>query len=201
MSENEPKPQRGRPRTMSPEDVLEVAVTAYWHEGPEVSVNAICQRAGISKPSLYRDFGGEDGLTLAALESYAGMIQSQLRGLLSSELSFAGKLEALIAFTSEDPRNEHGCLFVKMRAARLELGPRTQAKVAEIEAGTLEIYTRFFRASREKGEWPGSILPDFAAQYLHAQMGLGASQRALGTQPALVRKLLECALSVLGLSS
>lgn len=182
---------------MSPEDLLQVAVRSYWHEGPEVSVNAICERAGVSKPSLYREFGSEDGLTLAALESYAGMVQSQMRGLLSSGLSFAEKIEAIIAFASEDPRNEHGCLFVKMRAARLDLGSRTQAKVAEIEAATLEIYTRFFQDSRKKGEWSGSITPGFAAQYLHAQIGLAVSQRALGAEPAMVRPLLECALSVL----
>lgn len=183
---------------MKPEDLLKVAVDAYWHEGPEVSVNAICQRAGVSKPSLYREFGGEDGLTLAALESYAGRVQSDLQVLLSSGLSFAGKLEALIVFASEDPRNEHGCLFVKMRAARLDLGPKTQARVAEIEAGTLGIYARFFRESRERVEWPGSIEPDFAARYLHAQIGLAVSQRAIGIPPAEVRKLLECSLSVLG---
>jgi AcrR family transcriptional regulator len=117
---------------MSPEALLQVAVKAYWHEGPEVSINAICERAGVSKPSLYREFGGEDGLTLAALESYSDVVQRQLRGLLSSELSFAGKLEALITVMSEDPSCEHGCLFVKMRAARLELGPKTQAKVDEM---------------------------------------------------------------------
>ncbi len=182
---------------MSPEDLLQVAVAAYWHEGPEVSVNAICQRAGVSKPSLYREFGGEDGLTLAALESYAGMIQGQLQEVLSSKLSFAGKLEALIAFTAEDPRNEHGCLFVKMRAARQDLGPRTQAKVTEIEAGTVEIYTRFFRDGRKNGEWPGSIAPGFAAQYLHAQIGLAASQRAIGMEAATVKPLLQYALSIL----
>ena len=197
MPKNQSKPPRGRPRTMIPQDLLEVAVTAYWQEGPEVSVNAICKRAGISKPSLYREFGSEDGLTLAALDSYAGRVRSQLQELLASDLSFPGKLEALIAFASEDPRNAHGCMFVKMRAARLDLGPKTQSKVAEIEAATLEIYTRFFRDSRKKGEWPGSITPRFAAQYLHAQIGLAVSQRALGAEPATVRPLLECALSVL----
>jgi len=197
MPEDESKLPRGRPRTMSPEDLLQVAMKAYWHEGPEVSVNAICQRAGVSKPSLYREFGGEDGLTLAALESYTRMVQSQLQALLSSDLSFTGKLEALITVMSEDPSCEHGCLFVKMRAARLDLGPKTQAKVAEIEAATVEIYTRFFRDSRKKGEWPGSITPKFAAQYLHAQIGLAMSQRAFGTEPAVVRKIMECALSVL----
>jgi len=197
MSKSESKLHRGRPRTMNAEDVLQVAMKAYWHEGPEVSVNAVCQRAGVSKPSLYREFGSEDGLTMTALAHYAGIVLSQLRDLLSSGQSFADKLEALITFASEDPRNEHGCLFVKMRAARLHLGPKTQAKVAEVDAVTVELYARFFRESREKGEWPGSVPPDFAAQYLHAQIGLAVSQRALGAEPAIVRPLLDYALSVL----
>ena len=182
---------------MNPEDVLQVAMRAYWHEGPEVSVNAVCQRAGVSKPSLYREFGSEDGLTAAALEQYASIVLSQRCDLLLSGQSFFDKLEALITYASEDPRNEHGCLFVKMRASRLRLGPKTQAQVAEIEAAAIKLYARFFRESRESGEWTGNISPDFAAQYLHAQIGLAVSQRALGTETAIVRPLLEYALSVL----
>jgi len=197
MRATKPKLPRGRPRTMSPEEVLRVATDAFWHEGPGVSVNAICQRAGVAKPSLYREFGSEDGLTLASLAHYADMVQSQVEGLLSSDLSFAAKLEALIAFISEDPRYEHGCLFVKMRAARLDLGPKTQAKVAEIDAAMVETYTRFFRSSRRSGQWLGRMAPNFAAQYLHAQIGLAASQRALGVKPATVKLCLQYALSAL----
>lgn len=140
---------------MRPEAVLQVATEAYWHEGPGVSLNAICQRAGVAKPSLYREFGSEDGLTLAALDHYAGLVQSQVKGLLSSELSFTAKLEALIVFMSEDARYEHGCLFVKMRGAQLDLGPKTRAKVAEIEAATVEIFTRFFSEQPEEGRMDG----------------------------------------------
>jgi AcrR family transcriptional regulator len=123
-----------------------------------VSVNAICQRAGVSKPSLYREFGSEDGLTAAALENYAGMVRGQLLALLSSELAFTAKLEALIAFASEDPRNEHGCLFVKMGAARLDLGPKTRAKIAGIEAAMLEIYAKFFRKTMQTASGQASWL-------------------------------------------
>jgi AcrR family transcriptional regulator len=182
---------------MNPEDVLQVAMRAYWHEGPEVSVNAVCRRAGVSKPSLYREFGSEDGLSASALEQYASIVLGQRRDLLLSGQSFFDKLDALITYASEDPRNEHGCLFFKMRAVRLHLGLKTQAKVAEIEAEAIKLYARFFRESRERGEWLGNISPDFAAQYLHAQMGLAVSQRALGTETAIVRPLLEYALSVL----
>lgn len=197
MRATKPKLPRGRPRTMSPEAILQVATEAYWREGPEVSVNAICQRAAVAKPSLYREFGSEDGLTLAALEHYAGLVQGQVKTLLSSEQGFAAKMEALIAFISEDPSYEHGCLFVKMRAARLDLGRKTRAKVAEIDAAMLETYTSFFRSSRRKGEWLGRMTPKFAAQYLHAQIGLAASQRALGVKPATVKLCLQYALSAL----
>ena len=72
MSEADPKPARGRPKTMNAEQVLDVAMTAYWQsDAADVSVNAICQMAGISKPSLYREFGSEDGLSRAALDRYA----------------------------------------------------------------------------------------------------------------------------------
>ena len=197
MAETDSKLSRGRPRTMSAEAVLDVATNAYWQEGPEVSVNAICQRAGVSKPSLYREFGSEDGLSAAALEHYASMVRGQLRDLLSSELGFTAKLEALIGFVSEDPRNEHGCLFVKMRAARLDLGPKTQAKIAEVEVAMLEIYAKFFQENHANGQWTSVMAPNFAARYLHAQIGLAASQRALGTDPATVKLLLQYALSVL----
>lgn len=197
MAGTDPRQSRGRPRTISAEAVLQVATNAYWHEGPEVSVNDICQRAGVSKPSLYREFGSEDGLATAALEHYADMVRGRIMELLSSKCAFAAKLEALIAFASEDSRNEHGCLFVKMRAARLDLGPRTQAKIAEVETAMLEIYADFFRENHSNGQWPGVMAPDFAARYLHAQIGLAASQRALGTDPATVKLLLQYALSVL----
>jgi TetR/AcrR family transcriptional regulator, copper-responsive repressor len=43
MSEADPKPTRGRPKTMNAEQVLDVAMTAYWQSDPaDVSVNAIC---------------------------------------------------------------------------------------------------------------------------------------------------------------
>ncbi len=84
-----------------------------------------------------------------------------------------------------------------MRAAQRSLGPKTRAKVTEIEAAAVELYASFFRESRERREWKGDLSPDFAARYLHAQIGLAVSQRAQGTETAKVRPLLECALSVL----
>src|SRR6056297_4330946 len=105
MTDNETKPGRGRPRTMNAEKVLDMAMTAYWHNDPtDVSVNAICQMAGISKPSLYREFGSEDGLSRAALDRYAEQVLSEMFVLLHSGTGLRETLAALIDFASDDPR-------------------------------------------------------------------------------------------------
>src|SRR6056297_518766 len=134
MSDDDPKPARGRPRTMNAETVRDVAMTAYWQSDPaDVSVNAICRMAGVSKPSLYRAFGSEDGLARAALDSYAERVLSDVFAILQSGAGLRKTLEALIDFASADPRMETGCLFYKMRAGKHRLGPQTRARVEEID--------------------------------------------------------------------
>jgi AcrR family transcriptional regulator len=93
MSDDDPKPARGRPRTMNAEKVLDVAMTAYWQSDPaDVSVNAICQMAGISKPSLYREFGSEDGLSRAVLDRYAEQVLSEMFVILHGGKGLRGRL-------------------------------------------------------------------------------------------------------------
>jgi AcrR family transcriptional regulator len=67
-------------------------MTAYWQSDPaDVSVNAICQMAGISKPSLYREFGSEDGLTRAVLDSYAERVLSDVFAILQAGGAAGGR--------------------------------------------------------------------------------------------------------------
>jgi len=77
--------RRGRPTTRNRSHVLESAMHAYWQaDGADISVNAICLLAGVSKPSLYRDFGSEDGLTAAVLKRYAETVLRSLEERVSS---------------------------------------------------------------------------------------------------------------------
>lgn len=195
---NEPGSRRGRPLTRNREHVLATAMDAYWQDDrAAVSVNAICALAGVSKPSLYREFGSEDGLTAAVLEHYAQTVLGSVEELLSSPGSYDAKLDALIGFASKDPRMEAGCLFVKMRATRSRFGPQTQARIAAIEARALERYARFFQQAAASGERRNGVPADLAAAYLHEQFGLAFSQRAAGRRAESVRALLLLAMSVL----
>jgi len=170
---------------------------AYWRDDPaDVSVNAICRLAGVSKPSLYREFGSEDGLTRATLDRYAQKVLADVFAILQAGHGLRSTLETLIDFASDDPRMETGCLFYKMRSGKHRLGPETRALVDEIDAGARAAYARFLRAQREAGEWTEGPTVEAGARYLSEQIALAFTQRASGEDPAQVRDSLTLALSV-----
>ncbi|WP_281019117.1 MULTISPECIES: TetR/AcrR family transcriptional regulator [unclassified Minwuia] len=198
MSDPDQKPARGRPRKMSSDAVLDVAMNAYWDNDPvDVSVNAICQMADVSKPSIYRTFGSEDGLTSAALARYAEQVLSDVFAILQSGADMPTVLDALVDFACADPRMETGCLFNKMRAGKHRLGPDTRARVDEIGAAALAGYADFLQARRDAGEWAGPISVEAGAQYLSEQIALAFTQRGSGVDPDNIRNMLGLALSVL----
>lgn len=182
---------------MDAEQVLEVAVNAYWQGDPaDVSVNAVCELAGVSKPSLYREFGSEDGLTRSALERYAQRVLSDVFEILERGKSLNRTLEALTEFACADPRMETGCLFYKMRAGRHRLGPETRASVDNLEAAARTAYEAFLQRCLEAGELPAGVSVTTGARYLGEQLALAITQRASGEDPAMVRESLTLALSV-----
>ncbi|MEO0678985.1 MAG: TetR/AcrR family transcriptional regulator [Pseudomonadota bacterium] len=199
MSEEAPPRKRGRPSTMRAEGVTDVAVEAYRRSDPaDVSVNAVCRLAGVSKPSLYREFGSEDGLTKAALDRYAATVLQGMFDMLSEGRGLGPTLDALIAFASEDPSMETGCLFYKMRAGKHRLGPMTRARVEEIDAMAREGFAAFLQGAQARGELSDRIPVETGARYLAEQIALALIQRAAGEDKAAIRATLELALGVFG---
>jgi TetR/AcrR family transcriptional regulator, copper-responsive repressor len=197
MSDPESKPVRGRPKTINAGKVLEVATHAYWHGDPaDVSVNAICQMAGVSKPSVYREFGSEDGLTCAALEHYADQVLREVLIILDRGHGLRATLDALIDFAVADPRMETGCLFYKMRAGKHRLGPQTRALVEALDSTAQTAYASFLQTCRDRGDWTGNLPVLAGAKYLGEQVVLAITQRASGEDPARIREMLSLALSV-----
>ncbi len=198
MSDDTPKKPRGRPQTLDADRVAELAMQAYWHEGPtEVSINALSARAGVSKPSLYRAFGGEDGLTHAALRTYAAQVLAEVLAILDAPDGFEAALEGLVHYASESPLSDPGCLFVKMRAARDRFGPQTRGLIDALADGATAAYAAFLDTARARGEWAGRVPTDLAARYLGAQIEAALARRAAGVPSDEVRAVLALALSVL----
>ncbi len=172
-------------------------MTAYWRSDPaDVSMNAVCELAGVSKPSVYREFGSEDGLKLAVLDRYAEAVLSDMFVILHAGRGLRETLDALVDFASADPRMETGCLFYKMRAGKHRLGPLTRARVQEIDATGQAAYAAFLQSRLDAGEAIGGLPVAEAARYLGEQIALAITQRASGEDPARVRYMLKLALSV-----
>ncbi len=91
------KANRGRPKTFDRNHIIDIAMMSYWKEGPiAVSINEICKRAGVSKPSVYREFGSEDGLKRAAVSTYCDLLIAQFERGMDLESNFVQILDSLI---------------------------------------------------------------------------------------------------------
>lgn len=63
--------------------------SATGHGDPtDISRNAVCKLAEVSIPSYYREFGCEDGLTLAAPEDYADSVLVGVSIILDGNTEF-----------------------------------------------------------------------------------------------------------------
>ena len=96
MSSDKKKSGRGRPKTFDKAHVIDVAMRAYWEDGPtKVSLNDVCARAGVSKPSVYREFGNDDGLACAVLQFYAESVLGKILAIVESDDAFAEKISKM----------------------------------------------------------------------------------------------------------
>ena len=189
------KRKRGRPRTFEREQILALAMENYWQEGLHaLSINEVCRRTSLSKPLLYREFGGEDGLLDAVLERYRENAIAPQISLLASDRSFAETIEVMIEFIANASR---GCLLVKMRGAPERLGPLTKARVNAIIGDLREAYEAMFVRARGRGEVRSDITPQLAGRYLDTQVTTALRQIAAGDDPDEVRAQARLALAAL----
>ena len=162
-----------------------------------MSLNAICQKAGVSKPSVYREFGNDDGLMHAALSQYTEKVLGKTFTIVQGDADFASKINQLVQLVAEDGLHDDGCLFVKMRAVKAQLGPKTQQLIETMDLMGMEAFSTVLTEARAAGTWSGDIPVDLGARYLQAQIGLALDQRARGEDP---KETLALALSVFGVA-
>lgn len=184
---------RGRPKTFDRERVIQIAMNAYWSEGTDdVSLNEICRRAGVSKPAIYREFGGEDGLMDAALEFYATTVLAPVMGYITQDGPFAevlfGLVDLMVGVGADVDRNlPAGCLLAKMRVLSSRLGPATQARVDALRADALASYAAWVERAKGRGEVSADISTAVAASFLDTQLTSLFMQIALGDDPEALR--------------
>lgn len=173
---------------------------AYWRDGVNtVSLNEICRRAEVSKPGLYREFGGEDGLMKAVLDHYQQKVLAEMLQVLDTGNSLRETLDALIITVTVNGASEapKGCLLVKMRDARLYLGDETRQKIDQTYDYQLQAITLWLEHLKKRGEFNSTMTTAFAATYIVAQLNQALAQVAQGEDSEMVKAILTTAFSVL----
>ena len=201
MNEYLTKPPRGRPKTLDRDHVLEMAMNSYWKEGIDgISVNKICKLCNVSKPSLYREFGSEDGLVEAVLLFYVQNVQSKLLQKFDDELSFKDKLDSLISYITAEEKSVNspkGCLIVKMLETRSYLGEASTKQLDLTQKKKLKIYKGWVKRAKANKEITGTMTSNFVSKYIDFQVNNSLSQIARGQKKSTVKEILKLALSVL----
>ena len=193
--------KRGRPKTLEREHVLQTALMQYWGVSPtDVSIGEICKLTGASKPGIYREFGSDDGLKCAALESYRSLALLPLFAILKRDHCFAAAKAALVAFTTQDREAlgvPSGCLFVAMRAQRDSLGSATGERVDQLRDEVLDAYMVWIETAKSKRECSAQIPTDAAALYFDAQNGGAMRMQKEGVDNATIATVLRYAFKMI----
>ena len=193
--------KRGRPKTLEREHVLQTALMQYWGVSPtDVSIGEICKLTGASKPGIYREFGSDDGLKCAALESYRSLALLPLFDILKRDQCFAAAKAALVAFTTQDREAlgvPSGCLFVAMRTQRGNLGSATGERVDLLREEVLDAYMVWIETAKSRGECSAQIPNDAAALYFDAQNGGAMRMQKEGVDNATIATVLRYAFKII----
>lgn len=144
------KPKRGpgRPRQFDPDEALDRAVELFWADGFDgVDIERIAEAAGVTKPSLYRLFGGKSSMFLHALRRYGETVGSAplaaFRGQPDITDAVAAFLERTIQAATTEGRAS-GCLMASVATAQAGRSEEIRLAVAQGLATLTEILTARF---------------------------------------------------------
>lgn len=186
MSGVSPKRRPGRPKTVDRERAVQLAMLQWWREGAwNTSLNEVCRLSGLSKPSLYREFGGQDGLMTAALDLYEEQVVEPFLAVIQMDYPFAELVEMLVVGMVEAP-GPAGCLFTEMRLGRATLGDTTTERVHSMEQRRRQVFEDWYRRGLANGEVDPSISPVLAARYIDTQFTVALAQLGVNVPPELV---------------
>lgn len=196
------KASRGRPKTIDRNQTITVAMQAYWQEDVDtVSLNEICRRAAVSKPSLYREFGNEDGLMKAVLEAYQTQVLTPIYQMIAADRPFQETLNNLIEVVtsvSDDPETPKGCYLVKLRESYAKVGEATQGQADLAKEEALSVYEDWVDRAKANGEFSIDMPSRFAAIYIDAQLNNAFSLIARDEPNQEVKEILTLAFSMFG---
>ncbi len=188
------------------ERLIAATIELIWSDSyGAVSVDAICDRAGVKKGSFYHFFKSKDELVIVALETHWEGRKPQLDRLFSPTVPPLERLRAYFDNVYER-QMEHrkrygrplGCFYGKLG---IEVGQNTEIgrKVQEILATYTKYYESALRDALVEG-WPIVDVPGKARALFAFMEGVLASAR-INDDAEIIKNLGKSAFRFLGLEA
>jgi len=162
----------GRPKTYDRDDVLERALNLFWERGYEgTHLAELVETTGLNRFSLYKEFGGKEGLFAEAMSRYVGQL-GVLSAILRREPLGLENLRAYFLALVEH-RFRHGCFVLNILGQKhvVEAGIFEKTRALLREGGRM--FQDNLEAARERGELAPDTDPEVLARFLVAhEIGL-----------------------------
>ncbi|WP_339320977.1 TetR/AcrR family transcriptional regulator [Paenibacillus sp. FSL W8-0194] len=190
----------GRPREFKDNAVIDAAMEVFWDNGYEAcSTEALCNKTGLGRGSLYNAFGSKHELYEQALRRYHELgIQEQME-ILEREVPVKDRLRALLEWQirGDSRANNRGCLLINAAAERAKTDPA----VERIFKKHVDLLENAIEKAIIQGQEAGEITQnhkasELADMFLSSLYGLGVIYPATLNR-SLAERIIEGTLSSL----
>ncbi len=182
-----------RPITYDREAVVAVAARKFWEKGFDgCDLDMLTRASGLNRHSLYKSFGGKNGLFLDALRLYVESIADEYVTALegSDGLEAIVRYFELVAGATNDVMgyDRRGCLVTN---TIIEMGRSNEAVSGVIDqyyARVERAFAEAIRCGQQEGTIRKSLDPQAMAHWLRLTgQGLSVSARNGATPPDLAK--------------
>ena len=191
----------GRPVSFDRTSTIEAATELYWQSGvAATSFNEVSRVLGVSKPTLYRYFGDEDGLVSTAIQHYVTQrtLHTELlnaTGDLRTDLNawFDKQIDDLYERT-EDASMPTGCLLMECVQLGKALGEKSTATVREAVIEFLGMFEERLKIAREAGQLRPGIDLDAAVRLVAGQTIIAKNVVLIGEPKENLKRMVALAI-------
>lgn len=146
----------GRKKQYSRDEVLAKAMELFWQKGFEgAHLNELVRVTGLNRFSLYKEFGGKEGLFQEAFEKYLSQLQEFGKLLQREPLG----LKNILDYLEEIVETEwsYGCFFVNTLTQQNVVHQQIMKKVREFSEGSEQALWKNIEAAKQAGDLPPSF--------------------------------------------
>lgn len=143
----------GRKKQYSRDEVLAKAMELFWQKGFEgAHLNELVQVTGLNRFSLYKEFGGKEGLFQEAFERYLGQLEEFGKILQREPFGLKNILDYLEKVVETEW--SYGCFFVNTLTQQNVVHRQIMDKVNEFAEGAEQALWKNVEAAKEADDLP-----------------------------------------------